>query len=177
MTMLWAQFSLSMGIRWYTIVRHSMILSVNSPPMTRKCIPLYKLVINGNITLWGQRRSYTLIKSLCSSYRHRGNCRTTAIRSGPPTCNNSISASSIRHVSPIMSSTASFDLLWLHLPLCSIPVDMKHRSGPNFTSKIQTSPPHIISWIQAQLSLIFTFKTDSYATWAISVFPQASVQS
>jgi len=28
-----------------------------------------------------------------------------------------------------------------------------------------------------QLSLIFKFKTDSYATWAISVFLQVSMQS
>jgi hypothetical protein len=49
-------------------------------------------------------------------------------------------------------------------------------SGPNFISKIQTSPPHISSWVQAQLSLIFTFRTNSYATWAISVFLQVSVQ-
>jgi hypothetical protein len=36
-----------------------------------------------------------------------------------------------------MSLTTSVDLLWLHSPLCSIPVDMKHLSGPNFISKIQ----------------------------------------
>jgi hypothetical protein len=53
-------------------VRHSLILSGNTPPMTRKCIPLYKPVVNGNITFWGKRRSYTLITSLCSSYRHKG---------------------------------------------------------------------------------------------------------
>jgi hypothetical protein len=64
----------------------------------------------------------------------------------------------------------------MHSPLCSIPMDMKHLSGPNFTSNIQTSPPHIISWVQAPLSLIFTFKMNSYATWAISVFLQASMQ-
>jgi hypothetical protein len=149
LTMLWVQFSLNMVIWWHTIVRHSQILSGNTPPMTRKCIPLYKPVVNGNITFWERRRSYTLITSLCSSYRHRGNCRMTTIRSGPPTCNSSISTSSIRHVSQIVSLTASVDLLWLHSPLCSIPVDMKHLSGPNFISKIQTSPPPIISWVQA----------------------------
>jgi hypothetical protein len=69
----------------------------NTPPMTRKCIPLYKLVINGNITFWERIQSSTLITSLCNSYRHRGNCRTTSIRSGPPTCNSSIPTSSIRH--------------------------------------------------------------------------------
>jgi hypothetical protein len=107
----------------------------------------------------------------------QGNCRMTAIRSGPPTYSNSISTSSIRYVSPIMSLTASVGLMWFHLPLCSIPVDMKHWSGPNFTSKIHTSPLHISSWVQAPLSLIFTFRMDSYATWAIFVFLQASVQS
>jgi hypothetical protein len=51
-----------------------------------------------------------------------------------------------------MSLTASVDLLWLHSPLCSIPVDMKHLSGPNFINKIQTSPPPIISWVQATVT-------------------------
>jgi hypothetical protein len=145
-------------------VRHSQILSGNTSLMTRKCIPLHKLIINGNITFWEKRRSYTLITSLCSSYRHRGNCRTTAIRSGPPTCNSSISTSSIRHVSQIMSLIASVNLLWLHSPLCSIPVDMKHQSGPKFINKIWTSPPPIRYWLHARLSPIFTFMTDSYAT-------------
>jgi hypothetical protein len=158
-------------------VRHSPILSRNTPPVTRKCIPSYKLVVNGNITFWGKRRSYTLITSLYSSYRHKGNYRMTAIRSGPSTCSSSISTSSIRQVSPIMSLTASIDLLWPHSPLCSIIVDMKHLSGPNFSSKIWTSPPHINSWVHVQLSLIFTFRMNSYATWAISMFLQASVQS
>jgi hypothetical protein len=43
-------FSLITVIRWHTIVRHSLIRSINTPPMTRKCIPLYKPVVNGNIT-------------------------------------------------------------------------------------------------------------------------------
>jgi hypothetical protein len=164
LTMLWAQFSLSMGIRWNTIVRNSLIMSENTPPMTRKCIPLYKPVVNGNITFLGKRRSYTLITSLYSSYKHRGNCRTTTIKSGPPTCISSISTSSIRKVSSIMSLNASVSLLWLHSPLCSIPVDMKHRSGPKFTNKIQTTPPHISSWVHAPLSLIFIFRTKYCAT-------------
>ena len=105
-----------MVIRWNTIVRHSHILSINTPPIKSKCITLYKPVVNGNITFWERRRSYTLIISLCSSYRHRGNCRTTTIRSGPPTCNNFMSTSSIRHVSQIVSMTALVDLLWLHSP-------------------------------------------------------------
>jgi hypothetical protein len=166
-----------MVIRWHTIVRHSLILFGNTPPMIKKCIPLYKHVINGHITLWERRRSSTLITSLCSSYKHRGNCRRIDIISGPPTCNNSISTSSIRQGSQIVSLTASVDLLWLHSPLCSIPVDMRHLRGPNFISKIRTSPPPIISWVHAQLPLIFTFMMDYYATWAISVFLQASMPS
>jgi hypothetical protein len=129
-------------------VRHSQILSRNTPPMTRKCIPLYKLVVSGNITFWERRQSSTLITNLCSSYRHRENCRMTTIRSGPPTYNSSISTSSIIQGCQIMLLTASVDLLWLHSPLCSILVDMRHLSGPNFISKIQTSPPPISSWVQ-----------------------------
>jgi hypothetical protein len=147
LTMLWVQFSLNMGTQWHTIVRHSLILSRNTPPMTRKCIPLYKPVINGNITFWGKRRLYTLITTLCSSYRHMGNCRMTTIISGPLTCNSFISTSSIRQVSPIMSLIALVGLLCLHSPLCSIPVDMKPLSGPHFISKIQTSPPHVSSLV------------------------------
>jgi hypothetical protein len=157
-------------------VRHSQILSRNTPPMTRKCIPLYNHVINGKITFWERRRSSTLITSLCSSYRHRVNCGTTTIRSGPPACKNSISTSSIRQGSQIAPLTASIDLPWIHSPLCSIPMDMRHLSGPNFIKNIWTSPPHISSWVQAQMSLIFTFRMDYYAIWAIFVFLQASVQ-
>jgi hypothetical protein len=141
------QFSLNKGIRWHTIVRHSPILSINTPTMTRKCIPLYKHVVNGNITFWEKRRSYTLITSLCSSYIYMGNCKMTTIKSGPPTCSSSILTSSIRQVSQIMSLTSSVHLLWLHSPLFSIPVDIKHVSGPNFIKMIHTSPPPIISWV------------------------------
>jgi hypothetical protein len=158
-------------------VRHSQIVSGNTPPMTRKCIPLYKSVIDGNITLWERRQSYTLIRSLCNSYRHRGNCKTTSIRSVPPTCISSISTSSIRHASQIVSLTTSVDLLWLHSPLCCIPVDMKHLSGPTFISKIRSSPSPISSWVQARLSLIFTSRTKYYATWAISLFLQERMKS
>jgi hypothetical protein len=165
-----------MVIQWHTIVRHSQILSVNTQPMKNKCIPLSKPIINGNITFWERRRSSKLITSLCSSYRHRGNCRTTSIKSGPPTCSSSISTSSIRKGSQIVSLTTSFNLLWLHSPLFSIPVDMRHLSGPKFINKIQTSPPPISSWVQAQMSLIFTFRTYCYAIWATSLFLQASMK-
>jgi hypothetical protein len=76
----------------------------------------------------------------------------TAIRSGPPTCNSSISTSSIRQGAQIVLLTASVDLPWLHSPLCSIPMDMRHLSGPNFISKIQTSPPPINSWVQVTVT-------------------------
>jgi hypothetical protein len=136
-----------MVIRWHTIVRHSQILSRNTPRMTRKCIPLYNPVVNGNITFWERRRSSTLITILYSSYRHMENFTTTTIRSGPTTCSSSISKSSIRHGSQIMLLTASVDLLWMHSPLCSIPMDMMHMSGPKFIIKIQTFPPPIISCV------------------------------
>jgi hypothetical protein len=153
-----------MVIQWHTIVRHSHILSENTPSMTRNCIPLYKPVINGNITIWERRQSSTLITSLCSSYRHMGSC------------NSSISTSSIRQGAKIVSLNASFDLPWLHSPLCSIPMDMRHMSGPNFISNIWTSPPTIISWVHARIPLIFTFMTDCYTIWSISVFLQASMK-
>jgi hypothetical protein len=76
----------------------------------------------------------------------------TAIRSGPPTCNSSISTSSIRHGAQIVSLTTSVDLSWLHSPLCSIPVDMRHLSGPKFINKILTSPPPIISWVHVNVT-------------------------
>jgi hypothetical protein len=75
-----------------------------------------------------------------------------------------------------MLLTSSVKLSCLHSPLCSIPVDMRHLSGPNFIIKILTFPPPIISWVQARLSLIFTFKMGCYSIWAISVFLQASVK-
>jgi hypothetical protein len=157
-------------------VRHSHILFENTPPMTNRCIPSYKSVINGNIIFWGMRRSSTLITRLCNSYRHRGNCRTTTIGSGPPTYRNSISKLSIKQGSQIMSLTASIDLPWMPSPLCPIPVYMRHLSGPNFIRKIRTSPPPIISWVHVRISPIFTFRTDYYAIWTISVFLQASMQ-
>jgi hypothetical protein len=169
-------FSLNMIIQWHTTVRHSQILSENTPPMTWKCIPLYKPVINGNITFWERRRSSTLNTSLCSSYKHRGSCRMTAIRSGTPTCNSSISTSSIRQGEKIMSLTSLVDLSWLHSPLCSIPMDMRHWSGPNFINKIRILPTPIKSWVHAWLSLIFIFRTGYFSIWAISVFLQASVK-
>jgi hypothetical protein len=68
-------------------------------------------------------------------------------------------------------------LMLFHSPPCSIPMGMRHLSGPNFISKILTSPPPINSWVQARMSLIFTFRMDCYAIWAISVFLQVSVQN
>jgi hypothetical protein len=58
------------------------------------------------------------------------------------------------------------------LTTCSIPMGMRHMSGPNFISEILISPPPIISWVQVQMSPIFTFRMDFYAIWATSVFLQ-----
>jgi hypothetical protein len=113
--------------------------------------------------LWKETIIHTDYKPL-QLIQTQGKLRTTAIRSGPPTCNSFISTSSIRQVSPIVLLIASVTSLWLHSPLCSIPMDMKPLSGPNFISKIWNSPPHKSSWVQLQLPLIFTFKMDSYAT-------------
>jgi hypothetical protein len=123
-----------------------------------------------------RRQSSTLITSLYSSSRHRGSCRMTAIKSHPHICKNSISTSSIRQGAQIVSLTASVDLLWMNSPSCSILMGMRHLSGPNFISDILTSPPPIISWVQAQMSPIFTFKMDCYSIWATSVFLQVSLQ-
>jgi len=50
LTMLLVQFSPSKGIVWPIIVRHSLILFKNTPPMIRICTPWCRLVDNGNIT-------------------------------------------------------------------------------------------------------------------------------
>jgi hypothetical protein len=65
--------------------------------MTNKCTPLCKHATNGDITFLGRRQSSTLIISHCSSCKHRENYRMTAIKSGPHTCSNSTSTSSIKH--------------------------------------------------------------------------------
>jgi len=75
-----------------------------------------------------------------------------------------------------VSLISSVELLWLHSPLCSIPVDMRHMNGPNFIIKIRTWPPPIRSWVHVRLSLIFTFSIDYYAIQAISMFLQVSMQ-
>jgi hypothetical protein len=133
-----------MRILWHTIVRHSPIQSGNTPPMARKCITLYTLVVNGNITSWGKRRSYTLIKILCSSYRHRGNYRTTTIKSGPPTYNSSISTSTIRHVSSIVSTDClnrpSVAALTIVLQFCGHEASewpQIYQDDPDFTTTYQ----------------------------------------
>jgi hypothetical protein len=96
----------------------------------------------------GKETIITLITSLCSSYRHRGSCRTTAIKSGPHTYNSSISTSSIKHGAQIMSLTSLVALSLLHSPQCSILMGMRHLSGPNFISVTLTLPPPISSWVQ-----------------------------
>jgi hypothetical protein len=75
-----------------------------------------------------------------------------------------------------MSLAASVTLLLFHSQQCSIPMGMRHLSGPNFISMTLTSPPPIRSWVQEIVSLIFTSMMDCYAICATSVFPQACVQ-
>jgi hypothetical protein len=108
-TMLWALFSLSTTTPWPIIVRHYQMLSVSTLLTTKKCTPLCKPTTSGDITFLGRRQSSTLIISHCSSCRHKENCRMTAIKSGPHTCSNSTSTSSIKHEAPIMSLIASAD--------------------------------------------------------------------
>ena len=50
-TMLLAQSQLNMDTKWNITMRHSQMHSTNTPPMTRKCIPLSNLAANGSITL------------------------------------------------------------------------------------------------------------------------------
>jgi hypothetical protein len=144
--------------------------------MTNKCILLCKPTVNGSITFWERRQSSTLIISLCNSYRHRGSYITIAIKSGPHTYNSSISTSSKRRGAKIVSLTPSFALPLLHSPQCSIPVGMRHLSGPKFISVTFTSLTPIKYWAQERMSPIFTSRMDYYAIWATSGFPQASVQ-
>jgi hypothetical protein len=94
---------------WPIIVRHYQMLSVSTLLMTKKCTPLCKPTASGDITFLGRRQSSTLIISHCSSCRHKENCRMTTIRSGPHTCNNSTSTSSIKHEAPTTSLIASAD--------------------------------------------------------------------
>jgi hypothetical protein len=117
-TMLWASFSLSTATSWPIIVRHYQILFVSTLLMTKKCTPLCKHAASGDITFLGRRQSSTLIISHCSSCRHRENCRMTAIKSGPHTCSNSTSTSSIKQEAPIVSLIASTDLQSRHSPRC-----------------------------------------------------------
>jgi hypothetical protein len=139
------------------------MLSRNTPPMKKKCIPLCKPSVNGSITLWERRQSSTLITSLCISYRHRGSCRMTIIKSGPHTYNSSISTSSIKQGAQIVLMNSSVTLPFLPSPQCLIPVGMRHLSGPIFISVTLTSPPPISSWVQERMSPIFTSRMDCYA--------------
>jgi hypothetical protein len=97
-------------------------------------------------------------------------------KNGPHTCNYSISTSSIIQGAKSMLLTSSVDLSWLHSPLCSILVGMRHLSGPNFINEILISPPLINSWLHVRISIISTFRMEWYAIWAIYVFLQVSVQ-
>jgi hypothetical protein len=102
-----ASFSLSMATPWPIIVRHYLILSVSTLLTTKKCTPLCKHAASGDITFLGRRQSSTLIISHCSSCRHREKYRMTTIKSGPHTCSNSTSKSSIKQEAPIALLIAS----------------------------------------------------------------------
>jgi hypothetical protein len=108
-TIRWAWFSLNTTTPWPIIVRHYQMLSVSTLLMTKKCTPLCKPVASGDITFLGRRQSSTLIISHCNSCRHKENCRMIAIKSGPHTCSNSTSTSSIKQEAPIKSLIASAD--------------------------------------------------------------------
>jgi hypothetical protein len=93
-------------------------MSVSTLLTTKKCTPLCKPVASGDITFLGGRQSSTLIISHCSSCRHKENCRMTTIKSGPHTCSNSTSTSSIKHEAPTTSLIASADHQSRHSPQC-----------------------------------------------------------
>jgi hypothetical protein len=103
-------FSLSTTTPWPIIVRHYQMLFVSTLLMTKKCTPLCNPAASGDITFLGRRQSSTLIISHYSSCRHKENCRMIAIKSGPHTCSNSTSTSSIKHEAPITLLIASADL-------------------------------------------------------------------
>jgi hypothetical protein len=117
-TMLWAPFSLSTTTSWPIIVRHYQMLSISTLLMKKKCTPLCKPSASRDTTFLGRRQSSKLTISHCSSCRHKENCRITAIKSGPHTCNNSTSTSSIKQEAPIGSLIASVDHQSQQSPWC-----------------------------------------------------------
>jgi hypothetical protein len=88
------------------------------PTYDKEMYSIVKPIASGDITFLGRRQSSTLIISHCSSCRHRENCRMTAIKSGPHTCSNSTSTSSIKQEAPIASLIASADRQSWHSPRC-----------------------------------------------------------
>ena len=146
-TMPWVSFSLSTTTSWPIIVRHYETLSVSTLLTTKKCTPLCKHAANSDITFLGRRQSSTLIISHCSSCRHRENYRMTAIKSGPYTCSNSTSTSSIKHEAPIASLIASADHQSRHSPRCYTLAAMRPLDGPNSMRQTRTSPPPTKCWV------------------------------
>jgi hypothetical protein len=173
-TMLWAPFSLNMATPWPIIVRHCQILSVSTLLMTKKCTPLCKPTASGDITFLGRRQSSTLIIIHCSSCRHRENCRMTAIKSGPHTCSNSTSTSSIKQEAPIVSrlpqQTASHDTHHGARLLCGDETSgwpQLYEIDLDFTTTYQMLGAN-------KLSIISIFRMGCCVIWAISVFHQES---
>ena len=175
MTMLLGQFLLNRGIDWHITLRHYLTQYGIIPIMTKKCIPLWKLVDNGRITFWGRKQSSTQSTGPYSSYRHKGSCRMIAIRSGPHICNSFIWTSSTRRVAPIMLQTASADhRSWRSIP-CSTLVGTRlfiGRFSMRVTQNSATLTRH--SWGVRKLQ-IFTSKMHFYVTWDTFVFLQASL--
>jgi hypothetical protein len=173
-TMRWALFSLSMTTPWPIIVRHYRMLSVSTLLTTKKCTPLSKPSTSGDITFLGRIQSSTVIISHCISCRHKENCRMISIKSGPHTCNNSTSTSSIKQEAPIASLIASADLQSRHSPQCYNFAAMRPLDGLNSMIQIQTSPPPTKCWVQTQWLIISIFRMGCCVISAISVFHQSS---
>jgi hypothetical protein len=153
-TMLWVSFSLSTTTMWPIIVRHYHMLFVSTLLMTKKCTPLCKPIANGDITFLGRRQSSTLIIIHCSSCRHKENCRMTAIKSGPHTCINSTSTSSIKQEAPTASLIASADCqsstLTVVLDSCGHETfgwPQLYETDPDFATTYQMLGANILSLI------------------------------
>jgi hypothetical protein len=90
----------------FTNIFHTLHTKMGIKYLERHLVLKYR---GGYIKFLGGRQSSTLIISHCSSCRHKENCRMTAIKSGPHTCSNSTSTSSIKQEAPTVSLIASTD--------------------------------------------------------------------
>jgi hypothetical protein len=105
----------------HPVAYHSATLSdvvCKYPTYDKEMYSIVQACRSGDITFLGGRQSSTLIISHCSSCRHKENCRMTSIKSGPHTCNNSTSTSSIKHEAPTASLISLADHQSRHSPQC-----------------------------------------------------------